>query len=222
MYSRSNRKWNNIYCYSNRRNRQWSSNTKCATGAFTDSAGNTNNTTTKTGLTIDNTAPLSFNITAQLGSVYNSVIVNGETTDEHSGIAGYKYSSDNGTNWTEQTTQGTYTFSNLTVGNTYYFKMKAIDSVGNKTESNTVTITIQNPIKRFTSADVGKYVNYDAGTWTQADINKLGSNYSASLSSGAIYNKFGEFKVGDSRNDPITDGGNFNGTWMASLKGGES
>ena len=117
-----------------------------AAGAFTDSAGNTNNTTTKTGLTIDNTAPLSFNITAKLGSVYNSVIVNGETTDEHSGIAGYKYSSDNGTNWTEQTTDTNYTFTNLAEGNTYYFKMKAIDNLGNETESNTATITIEKPV----------------------------------------------------------------------------
>ena len=117
-----------------------------AAGAFTDSAGNTNNTTTKTGLTIDNTAPLSFNITAKLGSVYNSVIVNGETTDEHSGIAGYKYSSDNGTNWTETTLETSYTFTNLIEGNTYYFKMKAIDNLGNETESNTATITIEKPV----------------------------------------------------------------------------
>ena len=115
-------------------------------GAFVTSDGKANTLVTKTGLKIDNTPPASFNISTELVEDTTSIIVSGETTDEHSGIAGYKYSSDNGTNWTETTLETSYTFTNLIEGNTYYFKMKAIDNLGNEIESNTATVTIPLPV----------------------------------------------------------------------------
>ena len=49
-------------------------------------------------------------------------------------------------------------------------------------------------------------VKYDAGTWTQAEINALGNLYNANLnheSNSALNQTFGGFKAGDSRNDSI-------------------
>ena len=115
-------------------------------GAFVTSDGNVNTLVTKTGLKIDNTPPASFNISTELVEDTTSITVSGETTDEHSGIAGYKYSNNNGTDWTETTLETSYTFTNLIEGNTYYFKMKAIDNLGNEIESNTATVTIPLPV----------------------------------------------------------------------------
>lgn len=52
---------------------------------------------------------------------------------------------------------------------------------------------------------VGDFVNYDAGTWTQEEIDSLGTLYSGEDLPDSTNNyTFGGFKVGQSRNDSIT------------------
>ena len=51
-----------------------------------------------------------------------------------------------------------------------------------------------------------QFVKYDAGTWTQAEINALGNLYnenSSHAASSSLTQTFGGFKAGDSRNDSI-------------------
>ena len=51
-----------------------------------------------------------------------------------------------------------------------------------------------------------QFVKYDAGTWTQAEINALGNLYnenSSHAASSSLMETFGGFKAGDSRNDSV-------------------
>ena len=66
-----------------------------------------------------------------------SLKVTGNTTDDGSGIKKYYYSKDNGTNWVTNDTNS-YTFENLTSGQTYKIKMKAVDNVENETITETI------------------------------------------------------------------------------------
>ncbi|MBR3254722.1 MAG: hypothetical protein IKF97_00620 [Clostridia bacterium] len=72
------------------------------------------------------------------------------------------------------------------------------------------------------NVQVGDFVNYDAGKWTQKDIDSLGNLYSGEdlpISGTSTRYTFGGFKVGQSRNDSITPSENeeyenvFSGGW---------
>lgn len=55
------------------------------------------------------------------------------------------------------------------------------------------------------NVQIGDFVNYDAGTWTQEEIDKLGDLYAGeNLPDSTTPFKFGGFKAGQSRNDCIT------------------
>ena len=181
-----------------------------ATGAFTDNAGNTSVATSKTGLTIDNTEPKEFSITAYDLEPDHSLEVNGETTDEHSGISGYMYSMDNGSTWTELITSPSYVFEGVGIG-TYYIKMKAIDNAGNIRETDTLTITTNHMFSDYEMQDnsthsrtcyICSYTetgSHTLGSWTSLDINShirtctsIGCGYYETASHYKVYGKNNE------------------------------
>ena len=81
---------------------------------------------------VDNTNP-TVNITSsEVTEESISITVNG--SDTHSGIARYRFSSDNGLNYTDVTTTDssyTYTFENLEAGTSYNIIVQIIDEAGN-------------------------------------------------------------------------------------------
>ena len=91
---------------------------------------------------IDRTGPNQFTPTAT--ATTNSITIEGnEVTDDKSGVKEYQYyCSTDGTNWTESdvTANNSYTFSELTQKTEYSLKMKAIDKLGNETETNPISI----------------------------------------------------------------------------------
>lgn len=95
---------------------------------------------------IDKLAPNAF--TPLTTSTTNSITVVANTTDQmataengSSGIAGYRFSIDNGNSWTGYQTNGTYTFSGLTHSTTYNLKVQAKDNAGNITTGNVTAAT---------------------------------------------------------------------------------
>jgi len=97
---------------------------------------------------------------------------------------------------------------------TYTAKVIVYDSAGKSTTSNVVTITtkldgeanISNVVK------VGDFINYDAGVWTEEDIQKIENsvgepsvhssvtNLNEEIGEITEANQFGGFQVGDSKN----------------------
>lgn len=92
----------------------------------------------------------------------------------------------------------TITLSTATVG-TYYLHILTVDKAGKTTETVSNAITVKSNVVAFTSSDIGKFVNYDAGKWTTAQINSLGSLYAGY--NYADKGTFAGFKAGTSRND---------------------
>ena len=95
---------------------------------------------------IDKLAPNSFTPTAT--STTNSVTVTASATDQakttdygSSGIAGYRFSKDNGSTWTAYQASGTYTYSNLTQNQSYTIKVEAKDNAGNTTQASVTKST---------------------------------------------------------------------------------
>ena len=94
---------------------------------------------------IDKLPPTEF--VPSVTSTTNSITVTASATDAlpnsdnvSSGLEGYRFSKDNGNNWTEYQEDGTYTFSNLQHDTSYTIKVEAKDKVGNTTIE-TVNIT---------------------------------------------------------------------------------
>ena len=146
---------------------------------------------------VDTIPPEAFNITVSNVSE-TSIKIEGSTTDAESGIKDYSYyvkmSSGTVVNKKEHTTDTSWEVTGLTNGIVY---MIAYDNAGNETKSDEKKITVQKPL----------VVKYDAGTWTQAEINELGSLYnynSGHTASKELNFTFGGFKAGDSRNSSVT------------------
>ena len=100
---------------------------------------------------IDRLAPNIFAPTVK--TTKNRLEITASTTDKEattkdgkSGIKGYKFSKDNGSNWTGLITEGRYTYDNLQSGTTYPIKVKAIDNAGNETETTTINGTTEEEI----------------------------------------------------------------------------
>ncbi|MFR2787665.1 MAG: chitobiase/beta-hexosaminidase C-terminal domain-containing protein [Clostridia bacterium] len=96
---------------------------------------------------IDRLQPKEFAVNIQ-GKTTNSIVVEGNTTDAErtetdgsSGIRGYRFSKDGGSNWTEEQTSGTYIFTGLNAGTSYQLKVKAIDNAGNERETAVISET---------------------------------------------------------------------------------
>ena len=102
---------------------------------------------------IDKIDPNAFNLSTT--KTTNSITVNGSTIDtatagcatENYGIAGYQFQLKNSagnviTNWTATQANGSYTFSNLTQGETYLVSMRAVDKAGNMTEATNKDLSV--------------------------------------------------------------------------------
>ena len=122
---------------------------------------------------IDKLAPKAFETT--MSATTSSITVNAATIDQAktaengcSGIKEYEYKVING-RWkiTENTTDTTYTFSDLEQGTEYYVVVTAIDYAGNKTENSNLSKTI----KTGTVDDIGNIVITATPTeWTNEDV----------------------------------------------------
>ena len=80
---------------------------------------------------------------ASTSSTENSITVTVNGSDTHSGIVQYRFSSDNGSSYTDiNTTESsyTYTFNNLNAGTTYNIAVQVVDEAGNV--SNKVTKSV--------------------------------------------------------------------------------
>ena len=155
---------------------------------------------------VDTIPPETFTIKVSNASE-TSIKIKGNATDAESGIKDYSYyvktSSGTVVNKKEHTTDTSWEVTGLTNGTEYIVYMIAYDNVGNETKSNEKKITVKKPINYATSG----VVQYDAGTWTQAEINELGSLYyynSSHIAGDAIRFTFGGFKAGDSRNSSVS------------------
>ena len=124
---------------------------------------------------VDTIPPEAF--TANASNVSEtSIKIKGTTPDNQSGIKDYSYyvktSSGTVVNKKEHTTDTSWEVTGLTNGTEYLVYMIAYDNAGNETKSNEKKITVQKPINYATSG----VVEYDAGTWTQEEIQTLQSD----------------------------------------------
>ena len=154
---------------------------------------------------VDVIPPEAFTIKVSNASE-TSIKIKGTATDNQSGIKDYSYyvktSSGTVVNKKEHTTDTSWEVTGLTNGTEYIVYMIAYDNAGNETKSDEKKITVKKP----NYAPYG-VVEYDAGNWTQAEINELGSlyNYNSSHTvSEALNFTFGGFKAGDSRNSSVS------------------
>ena len=83
---------------------------------------------------IDSEGPEKFDISVE-HKITNYTVVSGETTDNISGLAGYYFSYDGGSNWSPVSGQlkGDYIFRDVPANTKIQLRMKAIDKVGNET-----------------------------------------------------------------------------------------
>ncbi len=152
---------------------------------------------------VDTIPPEVFTVKASNASE-TSIKIEGSTTDAESGIKDYSYYVEklDGTvaNKKEHTTSTSVSVTGLTNGTEYIVYMIAYDNAGNETKSNEKKITVQKPLNYARSG----VVEYDAGNWTQAEINELGNLYnSKDYTTEELNFTFSGFKAGDSRNSNV-------------------
>ncbi|HBN86315.1 MAG TPA: hypothetical protein DDZ89_21025, partial [Clostridiales bacterium] len=82
-------------------------------------------------------APQNFSATP--GDTQVALSWEAPASDGGSAITNYQVSNDNGTNWTDVALSTTHTFTGLTNGTPYTFKVRAVNSVGNSTEASATT-----------------------------------------------------------------------------------
>ena len=123
---------------------------------------------------IDRLAPNTFAPTIK--GIKNRLEITASTIDKEatakdgkSGIKGYKFSKDNGSNWTGLITEGKYTYENLQPGTTYPIKVKAVDNAGNEVETNTTNGTTEEEI---TVPDGEGRISFakDPNEWTRGQV----------------------------------------------------
>ena len=121
---------------------------------------------------VDVIPPEAFTIKVSNASE-TSIKIEGSTTDAESGIKDYSYyvktSSGTVANKKEHTTDTSWEVTGLTNGTEYIVYVIAYDNAGNETKSNEKKITVQKP---YAPSGV---VQYDAGNWTQKEIQALQS-----------------------------------------------
>lgn len=116
---------------------------------------------------IDKLAPNTFTPTAT--STTKSITVTASTTDAaaangsgSSGIAGYRFSKDNGSTWTAYQTSGTYTWDNLPQTTNYTIKVEAKDNAGN---------VRQGSVSKGTgTVETASGGTYNPTTWTNGNV----------------------------------------------------
>ncbi len=90
------------------------------------------------------TAPQNFTATPGDGQVALSWTA--PASDGGSAITKYQVSKDDGANWTDVGLNTTYTFTGLTNGTTYTFKVRAVNGAGNGAEASTTATPVAAPI----------------------------------------------------------------------------
>ena len=116
---------------------------------------------------IDRLKPKDF--TPKVTATTNSITIEATTTDQEktsddecSGIAGYRFSKDNGVNWTDWQTNGNYTFNGLTQNITYEVKIEVKDKAEN---------TNQVSLKQGTGIVPSSItIRYSTQDWTNKDV----------------------------------------------------
>ena len=116
---------------------------------------------------IDKLAPNEFTPTAT--STTKSITVKASTTDAaaangsgSSGIAGYRFSKDNGSTWTEYQTSGEYTWDKLPQTTNYTIKVEAKDNAGN---------VRQGSVSKGTgTVETATGGTYSPTTWTNGNV----------------------------------------------------
>lgn len=116
---------------------------------------------------IDKLAPNTFTPTAT--STTKSITVTASTTDAaaangsgSSGIAGYRFSKDNGSTWTEYQISGEYTWDNLPQTTNYTIKVEAKDNAGN---------VRQGSVSKGTgTVETATGGTYNPTTWTNGNV----------------------------------------------------
>ena len=122
---------------------------------------------TGTVANIDRLKPKDF--TPKVTATTNSITIEATTTDQEktnddgcSGIAGYRFSKDNGVNWTDWQTSGNYTFNNLIQNTTYEIKLEVKDKAEN---------TNQVSLKQGTGTVPSSItIGYSTQDWTNKDV----------------------------------------------------
>ena len=125
-------------------------------------------------------------------STTNSITINVSASNGDGTITKYMYSRDNGSNWSESTSNS-YTFDNLTSNTTFYVQVKAVDNNGRESAVSNATVTTQyiNPVvnsvsaSNITSSSVTLTVSATAGSNSIATYyysKDNGSSYETSTS----------------------------------------
>ena len=122
---------------------------------------------TGTVANIDRLKPKDF--TPKVTATTNSITIEADTTDQEktnddgcSGIAGYRFSKDNGGNWTDWQTSGSYTFSSLIQNTTYEIKIEVKEKAEN---------TNQVSLKQGTGTVPSSItIGYSTQDWTNKDV----------------------------------------------------
>ena len=95
----------------------------------------------------------------------------------------------------------------------YEYKVIAYDKAGNSKESDVISVGVK---KLYEGVKIGDYVDYDAGVWTQEDLDKITSStgnptlhstvndtITGNQEEPTIQGEFGDFEIGQSRNKNV-------------------
>ena len=126
----------------------WNTNSSATTGLSTYTMPSNNTTLYAILEATDQTPPVIDNISTTKTS--NSITVIATAHDDETGITKYEFSKDNGSTWTSNGTNGTYTFNNLTMGQTYNIKVRVTNRAGGQTTSDAIEVTPNLPVATFT------------------------------------------------------------------------
>ena len=143
----------------------------------TDSNGRTSSVyTTSQATTYVN--PSVSNVTAS-NITSNSVTINVTANGGSNSISRYYYSSNNGSSWVNSTSSS-YTFTNLSPGTRYTFRVYVVDTAGHQSSQRTVSVATLNPVN---------FASYIKGLYTSQGTNGL-YYHNSGLTNGAGDNSY--------------------------------
>ncbi len=165
---------------------------------------------------IDKLAPRSF--TPKISTTTNTVTVTANTTDQaatadygNSGIAGYRFSKDNGATWTAYQSSGTYTYNGLTQNTNYTIKVEAKDNTGNTTQASASEATGEVPSNITVSYSTTEWTNGNVTVTAKANT----TGYTLQYNNGTTWVTYPEAGVTLTKNGSVdfrlfdgTNGGN--------------
>ena len=114
-------------------------------------------------------------------STTNSITINVTASNGDGTITKYMYSRDNGSNWSESTSN-TYTFNNLTSNTTFYVQVKVVDNNGRESAVSNATVKTQyiNPVVNSVSASNITETSITITINTTAGSNSIATYYYSS------------------------------------------